>query len=66
MEVDGVPTTGLNKDEIYGMLVGQPKTSVKIKFSRGDATLVKTLTRMKLQDLSRAHPDIVEAYLMAQ
>jgi len=66
MEVDGVQTNGLRKDEIYGMLVGQLNTSVKIKIRRGNATFVKTLNRIKLQDLSNAHPDIVQDYLMSQ
>jgi C-terminal processing protease CtpA/Prc len=60
--VDGHPTNDLKTESIYGMLVGQPATKVKITIHRGGATFVKTLVRMRAKDFAKIHPDIWEMY----
>ncbi len=49
--VDGIPTMGLTKDEIYNMIVGQPNTQVTISYRRKNNFQVCTLTRMDLNKL---------------
>jgi hypothetical protein len=46
--VDGIPTSGLSKDEVYNMIVGQPGTSVTISYKRKNDFQVRQLMRMDL------------------
>lgn len=49
--VDGVPTQGLTKDEVFDLIVGTPGTSVSISILRnGDYSSV-TCTRMDINEL---------------
>lgn len=50
--VDGVPTLGLTKEEVYDMIVGMPGTPVTLSLSRNGDFQVVTLTRMDLNDIS--------------
>jgi C-terminal processing protease CtpA/Prc len=61
-KVDGHPTNVLNQDEIYRMLVGQPDTKVNVTIRRGDATLVKTLNRLRGKEFAKIYPDIWKMY----
>src|SRR5262249_55662456 len=49
--VDGVPTFGLAKEEVYDMIVGTPGTPVTLSLSRNGDFRVLTLTRMDLNDI---------------
>lgn len=62
-QVDGISTNGLGKEDLYQMLVGKPGTKVSITIQRGNATFVKTLTRMNSKQFSKAHPAIWNLYL---
>jgi len=53
--VDGVPTAGLAKEEIYDMIVGKPGTPVTISIQRTGDFRVFNLTRMDLNDISDPH-----------
>lgn len=50
--VDGIPTAGLSKDEVYNMIVGQPNTNVTISFKRKNDFQVRQLTRMDLNKIN--------------
>jgi hypothetical protein len=60
--VDGCPTKGLTKEEVYRMITGSPGTKVNITIRRGDATFNKTLTRMSPKDFAKAQPAIWKMY----
>lgn len=50
--VDGIPTVGLSKEEVYDMIVGLPGTEVTLSIQRrGDYTSYKML-RMDLNDIT--------------
>ncbi len=50
--VDGIPTLGLTKDEVYDMIVGTPGTPVTLSVrGAGDEFRAVTLTRMDLNEL---------------
>ncbi len=49
--VDGIPTMGLSKDEVYNMIVGPPETTVTISYKRKNDFQVKTMTRMDLNKI---------------
>jgi len=49
--VDGVPTHGLTKDEVYGMIVGTPNTPVTISISRNGDFIARTMNRMDFNDI---------------
>jgi hypothetical protein len=50
--VDGVPTVGLSKEEVYDMIIGTPGTTVTLSLQhQGDYRAV-TMTRMDLNDIS--------------
>ena len=51
LAVDGIPTAGLNKDEVYNMIVGQPNTVVTISFRRKNDFQVRQITRMDLNKI---------------
>ncbi len=50
--VDGIPTIGLSKDEIYDLIVGTPGTPVTMSLERMGKYRVSTMTRMDLNDIS--------------
>ncbi len=49
--VDGVPTFGLTKEEVYDLIVGTPHTPVTLSLQRGDDVSVKRLTRMDFNEI---------------
>lgn len=49
--VDGIPTAGLNKDEVYNMIVGQPNTTVTISFKRKNDFQIRQIMRMDLNKI---------------
>jgi hypothetical protein len=49
--VDGVPTFGLTKDEVYGMIVGIPNTPVQLSIRRNSDFIVCRMNRMDFNDL---------------
>jgi hypothetical protein len=50
--VDGVPTNGLSKDEVYGMIVGRPATTVTLSLLRHGDFLARTMQRMDFNDIT--------------
>lgn len=60
--VDGVPTHGLTKEEVYDMIIGTPGTPVTLSIKRDGEFMAVTLTRMDLNDLS--DPFIRRDYMM--
>jgi len=50
--VDGVPTIGLSKNEIYDLIVGTPGTSVTLSLERDGKYRVRTMKRMDLNDIT--------------
>lgn len=61
--VDGVPTTGLSKDEIFDLIVGTPGTSVTISINRRGEFMPITCTRMDINELT--DPRVRRDYLMS-
>jgi len=61
--VDGVPTLGLSKEDVYGMIVGKPETEVTISIKRGGEFIAKTLKRMDFNDIP--DPLVRQDYLMS-
>lgn len=59
--VDGVPTLGLSKEEVYDLIVGTPRTPVTLSLQRGDDVSVKRLHRMDFNDIP--DPKVKEDYL---
>ena len=49
--VDGIPTYGLTKEEVYNMIVGTPNTPVTISVRRKGDFQVHTMQRMDLNDI---------------
>ncbi len=49
--VDGIPTFGLSKNEVYNMIVGQPGTEVTISFKHNNDFQTRKLTRMDVNDI---------------
>lgn len=50
--VDGVPTSGLTKDEVFDLIVGTPNTQVTISILRNGDYQVVTCTRMDINELN--------------
>ena len=50
--VDGIPTVGLTKEEVYDMIVGLPGTEVTISIKREGDYLSHTMMRMDLNDIT--------------
>jgi hypothetical protein len=50
--VDGIPTFGLSKDEVYNMIVGMPHTPVTISFRRNSDFQVRKMERMDFNDIT--------------
>jgi hypothetical protein len=61
--VDGVPTLGLSKQDVYNMIVGKPDTEVTISIRRGADFLAKTMKRMDFNDIP--DPLVRQDYLMS-
>jgi len=60
--VDGIPTSGLTKEEVYNMIVGTPNTMVTVSVARGGDFLARTMTRMDFNDI--ADPGVRRDYLL--
>jgi C-terminal processing protease CtpA/Prc len=50
--VDGVPTIGLSKEEVYDLIIGSPGTSVKLSIRRGGDFEVVSCRRMDINDIT--------------
>jgi hypothetical protein len=62
--VDGVPTYGLAKEEVYDLIIGSPGTKVNVSVMRtGGDFKVYTCTRMDINDLT--DPLVRRDYLMS-
>ena len=61
--VDGVPTLGLSKEDVYGMIVGKPDTEVTISIRRGGEFVAKTMKRMDFNDIP--DPLVRQDYLLS-
>ena len=61
--VDGVPTLGLSKEDVYNMIVGKPETEVTISIRRGADFIAKTMKRMDFNDIP--DPMVRQDYLMS-
>lgn len=61
--VDGVPTSGLTKEEVYAMIVGLPETPVTVSVMRNGDFLPKTMSRMDFNDIP--DPDVKRDYLLS-
>ena len=61
--VDGVPTLGLSKEDVYGMIVGRPDTEVTISIRRNGNFIAKTMKRMDFNDIP--DPMVRQDYLMS-
>jgi len=61
--VDGVPTSGLTKEEVYAMIVGLPDTPVTVSVLRHGDFIAKTMNRMDFNDIP--DPDVKQDYLMS-
>jgi len=63
LAVDGVPTYGLTKEEVYDMIVGTPGTPVTLSVVRKGEFLVVTMNRMDLNDIT--DPFVRRDYMMS-
>jgi hypothetical protein len=63
LAVDGVPTYGLTKEEVYDMIVGTPGTPVTLSVVRRGEFLVVTMNRMDLNDIT--DPFVRKDYMMS-
>lgn len=61
--VDGVPTSGLTKEEVYAMIVGLPDTPVTVSVMRNGDFVAKTMNRMDFNDIP--DPAVKQDYLMS-
>lgn len=59
--VDGIPTYGLTKEEVYDLIVGTPHTPVTLSLQRGGDFAVKRLTRMDFNEIP--DPQVKADYL---
>jgi C-terminal processing protease CtpA/Prc len=59
--VDGVPTSGLTRDECYDLIIGTPNTPVTLSLRRGHNFFVRTMNRMDLNDMT--DPRVRHAYM---
>jgi C-terminal processing protease CtpA/Prc len=59
--VDGIPTYGLSKEEVYDLIVGTPHTPVTLSLQRGQDFSVKKLMRMDFNDIP--DPQVKADYL---
>lgn len=61
--VDGVPTFGLSKEEVYDLIIGSPGTKVNVSIMRSGDFRVVTCTRMDINELT--DPVVRRDYLMS-
>jgi C-terminal processing protease CtpA/Prc len=61
LAVDGVPTIGLSKNEVYNMIVGKPGTEVTLSFLHNHNFESHALKRMDVNDI--ADPKVRRDYL---
>lgn len=61
--VDGVPTSGLTKEEVYAMIVGLPDTPVTVSVLRNGDFIAKTMNRMDFNDIP--DPEVKQDYLLS-
>jgi len=61
--VDGVPTLGLAKDDVYAMITGKPDTDVTISIQRSGNFIAKTMKRMDFNDIP--DPLVRQNYLLS-
>jgi len=59
--VDGVPTSGLSRDECYDLIIGTPNTPVTLSLRRGHSFFVRTMNRMDLNEMT--DPRVRHAYM---
>lgn len=59
--VDGIPTYGLSKEEVFDLIVGTPHTPVTLSLQRGQDFSVKKLMRMDFNDIP--DPQVKADYL---
>ena len=53
--VDGIPLLGLNREECFDLMIGEPESSVTLSINRDGNFMVKQITRMdfnRIPDLS--------------
>lgn len=60
--VDGVPTSGLTKDEVFDLIVGTPGTQVSLSILRNSEYSAITCTRMDINEL--LDPRVRRDYMM--
>jgi C-terminal processing protease CtpA/Prc len=61
--VDGVPTLGLAKNDVYAMIIGKPDTNVTISIRRSGNFIAKTMRRMDFNDIP--DPLVRQDYLLS-
>lgn len=61
--VDGIPTYGLTKEEVFDLIVGTPGTAVTLSLSRRGEFLAVTMNRMDLNEITDAW--VRKDYLMS-
>lgn len=61
--VDGIPTVGLTKEEVYGMIVGTPNTPVTVSVKRNGDYQARTMNRMDFNDIT--DPAVKRDYMMS-
>lgn len=61
--VDGVPTSGLTKEEVYDLIIGSPGTPVSLSIMRGADFQVVHCTRMDINDIT--DPLVRKDYMMS-
>jgi C-terminal processing protease CtpA/Prc len=59
--IDGVPTSGLSRDECYDLIIGTPNTPVTLSLRRGQSFFVRTMNRMDLNEMT--DPRVRHAYM---
>lgn len=59
--VDGVPTYGLTKEEVYDLIVGTPNTQVTLSLQRGGDFTVRKMHRMDFNDIP--DPNVKRDYM---
>ena len=61
--VDGVPTQGLAKEDVYAMIIGKPDTKVTISIRRNGNFIPVTMKRMDFNDIP--DPLVRQDYLLS-
>lgn len=61
LAVDGVPTSGLTRDECYDLIIGTPNTPVTLSLRRGNNFFSRTMNRIDVNELG--DPRVKRAYM---